>query len=487
MNLRRKLQVFVSSTYTDLIKERQAAVEAILLAGHIPAGMELFSAGDKSQMEVIKRWIDESDVYLLLLGGRYGSIDPESGKSYTQLEYEYALETGKPLFALVIEEEQLEKKIRNEGSKVVELDQPNKLKDFKAQVKTKIVKFWNDERDIKLAILQKLLEFNSSSDLIGWIPGNEAINSNIIAKEVARLTRENASLKSKEVIKLSLNEAFEQLEHKKNLKGPVGIPSGFANLDQLISGWQPGELIVLAGRPGMGKSSFALSALRNPAVDFGIPVALFTLEASNEQIVNRLIASETQIDLEKIQRGNLQPFEWQNLHSKTNFLMNAPIFIDDTSSLHISDLTVKCLQLKLQHNIQLAVIDYLQLIIGEKGKDYTREQELDSILRALKALAKELNIPIIVLSQLSPNNDKRFADWTPQLSDLSKSPFIEENADKVIFIHRPESYGIVTDEAGNSPFGIAYMTIAKNRNGALDTVSLRFMGRYTKFTDLYDA
>lgn len=435
-------------------------------------------AGDKSQMEVIKKWIDESDVYLLLLGGRYGSIDPESGKSYTQLEYEYAVEKGKPFFALVIEKDQLEKKNKNEGSKVLELDEPEKFKRFKAQVTTKIVKFWNNEESIKIAIFQKLTELNSNPDLIGWVPGREAINSNIIA----RLTQENASLKSKEATRISIGHAFEQLEQKKSLNGLVGIPSGFASLDHLTSGWQPSELVVLAARPGMGKSSFALSALRNAAVDFAIPVALFTLEASIEQTINRLIASESQIDIEKIQRGNLQPYEWQNLHLIAHRLANAPIFLDDTSALTISELVVKCHQLKLQHNIQLVVIDYLQLIIGEKRKDYTREQELDSILRALKALAKELNISIIALSQLSQNFDTRFGDRTPQLSDL-KSTSIEENADKIIFIHRPEYYGVTSDEAGNSLFGIAYLAIEKNRNGILDATSLRFIGKYTKFTD----
>lgn len=182
MAQRRKLQIFVSSTFTDLKEERQAAVEAILKAGHIPAGMELFTAGDQSQMHVIRRWIDESDVYLLLLGGRYGSIEPETGKSYTHLEYEYALENGKALFAVIMSERRLDEKNRTEGKGVLELDNPQKYKEFKSIVKSKLIEEWNDLRDIKLAIHSTLSDFRDRDDLIGWIPGNEATNTGVIAE-----------------------------------------------------------------------------------------------------------------------------------------------------------------------------------------------------------------------------------------------------------------------------------------------------------------
>src|SRR6185369_10557571 len=153
---RKKLQVFVSSTFSDLIKERQAAVEAILAAGHIPAGMELFTAGDESQMEVIKQWIDESDVYLLILGGRYGSIEPKTGKSYTQLEYEYALTRNKPLFACVMKEEIIDARVREQGKGVLELENPNRLKEFRAEVLSKMSKFWEDSKDIKITVTESL-------------------------------------------------------------------------------------------------------------------------------------------------------------------------------------------------------------------------------------------------------------------------------------------------------------------------------------------
>lgn len=193
----KKLQVFVSSTYTDLISERQAAVEAILSSGHIPAGMELFTAGDESQMTVIERWIDESDIYLLILGGRYGSIDARTGKSYTHLEYEYAVSTGKPLFAVVIKDEALEAKVRKIGSSVLEQEHPQKLKEFRGIVLNNLVKFWADAKDIKIAIHETLADFNYRKELIGWIRGDNSVNTGFLAEEIARLTKENSELRNK--------------------------------------------------------------------------------------------------------------------------------------------------------------------------------------------------------------------------------------------------------------------------------------------------
>lgn len=195
MAQKKKLQVFVSSTYTDLKEERQAAVEAILTAGHIPAGMELFAAGDESQMNVIKRWIDESDVYMLILGGRYGSIEPRSQKSYIHLEYEYAVEKNKPLFAVVIDEGHLDEKARRDGLKAVEKDHSEKLQEFKELVCSKMIRFWKDPKDIKLAVMETMAEFSRREELIGWIPGNEGINTGAVAEEIARLIKENAQLK----------------------------------------------------------------------------------------------------------------------------------------------------------------------------------------------------------------------------------------------------------------------------------------------------
>lgn len=195
MTQKRKLQVFISSTFADLTEERQAAVEAILTSGHIPAGMELFAAGDESQMNVIKRWIDESDVFLLILGGRYGSVEPKTQKSYVQLEYEYAVEKKKPLFAVVMKDDYIEEKVRTHGTKVIETTNPQKLREFKALVLSKMVKFWCDPRDIKLAVMETMAEFNRRSELVGWISGAEAVDAGALAEELVRLTKENADLR----------------------------------------------------------------------------------------------------------------------------------------------------------------------------------------------------------------------------------------------------------------------------------------------------
>jgi len=194
MAQKKKLQVFISSTYSDLHEERQAAVEAVLTAGHIPAGMELFAAGDESQMNVIKRWIDESDVYMLILGGRYGSIEPKTQKSYIHLEYEYAVEKGKPLFAVVVDEKYLEKKVRKHGSSVIEKEHPDKLKQFRELVCSKMVRFWSDSKDIKLSIMETMADFSNRAELIGWIPGNEAVDINVV-EQLAKLSKENAELR----------------------------------------------------------------------------------------------------------------------------------------------------------------------------------------------------------------------------------------------------------------------------------------------------
>lgn len=202
----KKFQVFVSSTYSDLKEERQAAVEAILSSGNIPAGMELFSAGDESQMVVIKRWIDESDIYLLIFGGRYGSIDSVSGKSYTHLEYEYALEKNMPIFAVVINDNALEEKVKQNGTSVIEKENPKLLKEFKSLVLKNLVKFWEDKKDIKLAIHETISDFTYSKKMVGWIKGDNSVNSGFLAEEIARLTKENSDLRNKLDLSNSRNQ-----------------------------------------------------------------------------------------------------------------------------------------------------------------------------------------------------------------------------------------------------------------------------------------
>lgn len=209
----KKLQIFVSSTYIDLMEERQAAVEAILSTGHIPAGMELFAAGDESQMTVIERWIDESDIYLLILGGRYGSIDLKTGKSYTQLEYEYALQQNKPLFAVVIKDSALDEKVKVLGRKAIEDSNPKLLLDFRNLVLQNLVKFWEDKKDIKIAVHETLSEFGNRKELAGWIRGDNNINTAALAEEIGRLTKENFELRSQVSFKENSSALYANLTY----------------------------------------------------------------------------------------------------------------------------------------------------------------------------------------------------------------------------------------------------------------------------------
>ncbi|GAB2465461.1 replicative DNA helicase [Hymenobacter qilianensis] len=285
-----------------------------------------------------------------------------------------------------------------------------------------------------------------------------------------------------------MGKAIKELEEKKNQKdGLTGVPSGFSALDRVTSGWQPSDLVIIAARPGMGKTAFVVSAMRNAAVDFKKPVAIFSLEMSSLQLVNRLISAEAELDSEKIKKGNLADYEWAQLNHKISSLSSAPIFIDDTPALSIRELRTKCRRLKAHHDIQMIIIDYLQLMSGntDGGKGAgNREQEIASISRALKGIAKELNVPVLALSQLSRSVETRGGDKKPQLSDLRESGSIEQDADMVVFLYRPEYYKITEDEMGNPTQGTGEVIIAKHRNGSLETVQLKFIGRFTKFADL---
>lgn len=286
-----------------------------------------------------------------------------------------------------------------------------------------------------------------------------------------------------------MSEAIADLEAKKHRKdGLTGVPSGFTLLDRVTSGWQKSDLVIIAARPGMGKTAFVVSAMRNAAVEFKHAVAIFSLEMSAVQLVNRLISAEAELEGEKIKKGNLADYEWEQLVHKTAKLTDAPIFIDDTPALSILELRAKCRRLKAQHDIQLIIIDYLQLMSGDSSKSGggggNREQEIASISRALKNIAKELSVPVIALSQLSRAVETRGGDKRPQLSDLRESGSIEQDADMVMFLYRPEYYGITEDEKGNSTNNVGEVIIAKHRNGSLDTVPLKFIGKFTKFCDL---
>jgi len=287
-----------------------------------------------------------------------------------------------------------------------------------------------------------------------------------------------------------MREAISSLELLRDrTDGLTGIPSGLTALDRMTSGWQPSDLVIIAARPAMGKTAFVLSVARNAAVDHSRPVAVFSLEMSSVQLVNRLIAGETEIEQEKLKKGNLADHEWQQLHSRIGRLTEAPLIIDDTPALNVFEFRAKCRRLKAQYDIQMVIVDYLQLMHGKsEGKGGgNREQEIGSISRALKSVAKELNIPVLALSQLSravesrPGNSKR-----PMLSDLRESGSIEQDADMVLFLYRPEYYGITEDEEGRPTAGVGEVIIAKHRNGETGIVPLKFVGKYVKFVDLED-
>jgi len=284
-----------------------------------------------------------------------------------------------------------------------------------------------------------------------------------------------------------ITEAKKRIEIAGQQKGGVsGVESGFMALDRFTSGWQKSDLVILAARPGMGKTAFVLSLARNAAVDFKKPIAVFSLEMSSVQLVMRLISGEAELAGDKLKKGDLQQHEWHQLDSKIRGLSEAPLFIDDSPALSIFELRAKARRLKANHDIQMIIIDYLQLMTtgGENKGGGNREQEISQISRSLKGIAKELEIPVIALSQLSRNVEQRGGTKVPQLSDLRESGAIEQDADMVMFIYRPEYYNIYENEDGTPTNGVAEIHIAKHRNGALGMIPLKYIGHLAKFTDM---
>ncbi len=280
-----------------------------------------------------------------------------------------------------------------------------------------------------------------------------------------------------------IKQAIEQIEAAANrASGMSGLESGFHDLDKITSGWQRSDLIIIAARPAMGKTAFVLSMAKNMAVNYNTPVAIFSLEMSNIQLVNRLICNTCELESEKIKSGRLDNREWDQLMSRIKHLYSAPLYIDDTASLSIFELRTKARRLVREHNVQFIIIDYLQLMNASGMKFGSREQEVSMISRSLKQLAKELNIPIVALSQLNRSVESRTDGKRPQLSDLRESGAIEQDADIVCFIHRPEYYiKSDTDAEGNDIRNLAQFIIAKHRNGQVTDVRMRFRGQYTRF------
>ncbi len=286
-----------------------------------------------------------------------------------------------------------------------------------------------------------------------------------------------------------------QLEERssKDNDGITGVASGFSDLDRITSGWQPSDLIILAARPAMGKTAFALSLARNAAVDFKKKVMIFSLEMADVQLVNRLISAEAQIPADKIRKSNLDADEWKRLHEKTVALSESKIFIDDSPQLNILDLTAKCRRLHSQEGLDMVVVDYLQLLRHETKGQGNREQEIAFISRSLKGLAKELQVPVVALAQLSREVEKR-NNKRPQLADLRESGSIEQDADMVMFLYRDDYYSRTgqetdTNKGPDNPLymgvdGLCEVIIGKNRHGAVGKAYAKFQSTFSRFVDL---
>lgn len=286
-----------------------------------------------------------------------------------------------------------------------------------------------------------------------------------------------------------IQQAVEILQNaSQNSGGLTGIPTGYTKLDEMTSGWQKSDLVIIAGRPAMGKTSFALSVAKNIAVDYHEPIAFFSLEMNNVQLVNRLISNTCEIAGNKILNGQLTPDEWERLDKNLRKLTGTPLYIDDTPGLSVFELRTKARRLVREKGVKIIMIDYLQLMNANGMKFGSRQEEVSTISRSLKGLAKELDIPILALSQLNRTVENRegLEGKRPQLSDLRESGAIEQDADMVLFVHRPEYYHIFTDEKGNDLHGMAQIIIAKHRKGATGDVLLTFRGEFTRFQNLED-
>ncbi len=322
---------------------------------------------------------------------------------------------------------------------------------------------------------------------------NDAFNESVdifdllsTAEEKLFTVTEGTLRKSYDKMSILIKGALENIEILRNKEDTLsGIPTGFSNLDRVTSGWQASDLIIIAARPGMGKTAFALSMARNIAIDYKKPVGFFSLEMSSEQLVNRLIASEAQLGANKLRKGDLADHEMIQLHEKIKYLSEAPIFIDDTPALTIFELRAKARRLVKNHKVGILIIDYLQLMHAG-GNAGNREQEISTISRSLKGIAKELKIPVIALSQVNRGVESRsgVGSKRPMLSDLRESGAIEQDADIVTFIYRPEYYKIFEWDNGDDSRGQAEIMIAKHRNGSLANIRLKFTAEFARFSNL---
>ena len=355
--------------------------------------------------------------------------------------------------------------------------------EYLADLPEKVPTTANVERYIKIveekAILRNLIKTANEIISLGYDPTEEVENIMDSAEKKIFDIMQSKNQKGYSPIKDVLVDTFSQLEVLYNQKQHItGVPTGFADLDYKTAGLHGSDLILLAARPAMGKTAFALNIATNAAVRAKVPVAIFSLEMSKEQLVNRVLCGEAMVDSNKVRTGKLDEQDWAKLASALGPLSESEIYIDDTPGISVMEIRAKCRKLKLEKNIGLVVIDYLQLIQGSNKRGGSREQEISEISRSLKILAKEINVPVIALSQLSRAPEQR-PDHRPMLSDLRESGAIEQDADIVMFLYRDEYYNEDSDKKN-----IAEVILAKHRAGSTGTVELLWLGNYTKFVNI---
>ena len=337
------------------------------------------------------------------------------------------------------------------------------------------------------SLMRKMIKLNESIENMCYA-GKESVESIMeqTEKSMFQLLQRRTTGDYVPIKQVVLN-ALDKIEKASKSKGTVtGIPTGFIDLDYKLSGFQPSDFILIAARPSMGKTAFVLNIAQYMAFKKNKAVAIFSLEMSKEQLVNRLFSLESQVDAQSLRTGNMKDSDWEKLIEGAGIIGQSKLIIDDTPGISISELRSKCRKYKLEHGLDIIIIDYLQLMTGSVGRSSeSRQQEVSDISRQLKGLARELNVPVVSLSQLSRAVESR-PDKRPMLSDLRESGAIEQDADMVCFIHRPEYYKIYQDEKGHDLHGMAEIIIAKHRNGATDTVKLRFRKEQARFLDYDD-
>lgn len=386
---------------------------------------------------------------------------------------------GKPVDLITLQEHLKEKNVPPEVSSM------EFVRDLIANVQTSAnVKYYAQIVQEK-STLRRLIKINEEIANTCYMenrPLEEILE--VTEKKVFELV-ERGNVQEYVPIKQVVLNALDVIEKASKTKGTVtGIPTGFIDLDYKLSGLQRSDLILIAARPSMGKTAFVLNIAQHVAFRQNLAVAIFSLEMSKEQLVNRLFSLESHVDAQVLRTGNLKDTDWEKLIEGAGRIGKSRMIIDDTSGISIAEMRSKCRKYKMEMGLDLIIIDYLQLMSGSGGKsNESRQQEISEISRSLKGLARELNVPVIALSQLSRAVESR-TDKRPMLSDLRESGAIEQDADMVCFIHRPEYYKITEDERGNSLIGLAEIIIAKHRNGAVGDVRLRFKSEFAKFMNV---